>query len=289
MSKLKKRPILSCTVIFAVCAVVRIIEYFCIRTDETALSENYIHKALGIMLLSVILSASKTKDADIGFTHEGALKKICGGLLLGTACFVIAYAIECLLLFLINGDVHLSFYASGFSLSNTMQHQTGWIPVLMCIVLNLINVFMEEGVFRGLFTKILEDISFRKSILIIAFLFGIWHLVMPLRDFIDGNSSFANLLIMGIGYVILAGVMSIKWSLLYQMTGSLWTGLGDHLFNNVIVTNLLHVVSKGEADSLQIVRILIGQLLSFGLVLALYRKRKKGEMYEKREESAQPD
>mgnify|MGYP002508441703 CR=1 FL=1 len=39
--------------------------------------------------------------------------------------------------------------------------------------------------------------------------------------------------------------------------------LGDHLFNNVIVTNLLHVISNGEADSMQIVRIMIGQILSF--------------------------
>jgi len=277
MSNLNKRLILSCTVIFAVCAVARIIEYFCIRTDETVLSENFLHKMFGILLLAIILSVSKIRWADIGFTHGGVLKKTCRGLLLGTACFVIAYAIECLLLLLINGEAHLSFYVSGFSLSSSMQHQTGWIPVLMCIVLNLINVMMEEGIFRGLFAKVLEDVSFRKSIRIIAFLFGIWHLVMPLRDFIEGNSSFANLILMGIGYVILAGVMSIKWSLLYQMTGSLWMGLGDHLFNNVIVTNLLHVISKGEADSLQIVRILIGQLLSFCLVASLYRKSKKGK------------
>ena len=49
-------------------------------------------------------------------------------------------------------------------------------------------------------------------------------------------------------------------------------GLGDHLFNNVIVTNLLHVVSENEADSMQIVRILIGQLLSFILVMVYYKK-----------------
>ena len=75
-----------------------------------------------------------------------------------------------------------------------------------------------------------------------------------------------------IGYIILSGIMSIKWSVLYKITGSLWMGLGDHLFNNVIVTNLLHVVSENEADSMQIVRILIGQLLSFILVMVYYKK-----------------
>ena len=77
-----------------------------------------------------------------------------------------------------------------------------------------------------------------------------------------------------LGYVILAGMMSIKWSLLYKMTDSLWLGLGDHLFNN-LASNLVHVVSNSEVDSLQIVRILLWQLLSFAIVLGVYQKNKK--------------
>ena len=95
---------------------------------------------------------------------------------------------------------------------------------------------------------------------------------MPLRDYLQGESSLLNLIAMGIGYVILAGMMSIKWSLLYKMTGSLWLGLGDHLFNN-LASNLVHVVSNSEVDSLQIVRILLWQLLSFVLVLWGYQKK----------------
>ena len=145
---------------------------------------------------------------------------------------------------------------------------------MLSVLFNLINVWMEEGVFRGLFTKILEGISYRKSLFFIAFLFGIWHLVMPLRDYLQGESSLVNLIAMGIGYVILAGMMSVKWSLLYKMTGSLWFGLGDHFFNN-LASNLVHVVSNSEADSLQIVRILLWQLLSFALVLWGYQKTNK--------------
>ena len=95
---------------------------------------------------------------------------------------------------------------------------------------------------------------------------------MPLRDYLQGEASLLNLIVMGIGYVILAGMMSIKWSLLYKMTGSLWLGLGDHLFNN-LASNLVHVVSNSEVDSLQIVRILLWQLLSFVLVLWGYQKK----------------
>lgn len=109
---------------------------------------------------------------------------------------------------------------------------------------------MEEGVFRGFFAKFLENIPYIKAVFLIAFLFGAWHWVMPFHDYLEGKSSLQNLLIMGMGYIILAGIMSIKWSLLYRLTGSLWMGLGDHLFNNVIVTNLVHVISSNEADSM---------------------------------------
>lgn len=183
--------------------------------------------------------------------------------------------IESIILYSINKDVHLAFYASGFSLTNDMQRQSGIVFVLLCILFNVINVWMEEGIFRGLFSKIFEGISLVRSILLIALFFGVWHWVMPFRDFIEGNSSIMNLLVMGIGYIILAGIMSVKWLLLYKLSGALWMGLGDHLFNNVIVTNLLHVISNSEADNMQIVRIMIGQILSFTVVLVYYLKHRQ--------------
>jgi hypothetical protein len=75
---------------------------------------------------------------------------------------------------------------------------------------------------------------------------------------------------MGVGYMILSGMMGIKWGLLYRMTGNIWAGLGDHLFNNTIATNMLHIISPNGADELQIVRIMVAQLLSFAFVLTIY-------------------
>ena len=111
--------------------------------------------------------------------------------------------------------------------------------------------------------------------LCIAVLFGIWHIVMPLRSYMNGEMSFAAMVLMGIGYMILSGIMGIKWGLLSRMTGNLWVGLGDHLFNNTVATNMLHVISLTGADELQIVRIMIAQLISFVFVLAVYSKNKK--------------
>ena len=108
-----------------------------------------------------------------------------------------------------------------------------------------------------------------------AFLFGVWHIVMPLRSYVNGEMSFAAMALMSIGYIILAGIMGIKWGLLTRMTGNLWVGLGDHLFNNTVATNMLHVVSSTGADELQIVRIMAAQLISFAFVLVIYIQEQK--------------
>lgn len=267
------KPALSCSIIFAICCIARIIEYFWIRTDETILAENFIHKVFGIVVLLVILFVTKLSWSDIGFTKTKITLNVFKGLALGASCFFFAYLIECILLYCMNGNVKLSVYTSGFSLNGEAVIQNGIGFILLCIGFNIINVWMEEGIFRGLFSRLLsEKMSFKVTVIFSALLFGIWHWVMPMRDFIEGNSSLANLLVMGIGYIILSGIMSIKWSLLYKITGSLWMGLGDHLFNNVVVTNLLHVISNNEADSMQIVRILIGQFISFAVVMIYYKK-----------------
>ena len=273
---IKKHPVWSCGIIFAICGLARLIEYFVIRTDETVISENFLHKLSGIILSALILHLLHSGWQRIGFVREGRVSGVGKGLTLGACCFLAAYSIECLLLYLINGNVSLAVYISGFSLNGETVGHSGVLFLLLCLVFNLINVWMEEGVFRGLFMKILAlKLPFPRAVLLIALLFGIWHWVMPLRDYLDGNTSPANLLVMGVGYIILAGIMSVKWSVLYQLTGALWMGLGDHLFNNVVVTNLLHVISNGEADSMQIVRIMIGQILSFSMVMLYYRKAVK--------------
>lgn len=273
---IKKQPMLSCAIIFTVCSFARLIEYFIIRTDETVISENFLHKLFGIILLAIILRSLQSNWESIGFIRNGIISGIVKGFALGGFCFIVAYSIECLILYHINQNVSLAFYISGFSLNGETAKQDSILFLSLCVVFNLINVWMEEGIFRGLFMKILAPkLSFIRATLLIALLFGIWHWVMPLRDYMDGNTSLPNLLIMGIGYIILAGIMSIKWSVLYRITGALWVGLGDHLFNNVIVTNLLHVISNGEADSMQIIRIMIGQILSFSVVMLYYRKTAK--------------
>ena len=268
------KPDHLCIAIFTLCLSVRFVEYFLIETDKTAIGENVLHKAVGIILLALVLKRVNLSWSDIGFHRNGFVSSILKGLLLGSVCFIISYGLELAIFILQGNPAHLEMYISSFSLTGSQIKNTDFIFFLLCVLFNVMNVWMEEGVFRGLFMKMFSETKpFMKANYISAFLFGVWHIVMPIRSYINGEMSFAVMVLMGIGYMILAGIMGIKWGLLYRITGNLWAGLGDHLFNNTIATNMLHVVSLKSADELQIVRIMAAQIISFAIVLAIHTYR----------------
>ena len=260
-----------CIAIFTLCLAARFIEYFLIETDRTAIGENVFHKAAGIIILALTLKRVNLTWSDIGFQRNGFVTSMLKGLSLGSVCFAISYWLELTILALQGNPAHLEIYISSFSLTGSQIKNTDFVFFLLCVVFNVVNVWMEEGIFRGLFIKIFsESKSFMQANFIAAFLFGIWHIVMPVRSCMDGEMSFAAMILMGIGYIILAGIMGIKWGLLYHMTGNIWTGIGDHLLNNTVATNMMHVISLNGADELQIVRIMAAQIISFAFVLVIY-------------------
>ncbi len=273
---IKCKPNNLCLAIFALCLSVRYVEYFLIETDKTAIGENVLHKIVGIIILAVALKRANLSWSDIGFQRNGFASGILKGLLLGSVCFTFSYLLELAIFILQGNPAHLEVYISSFSLTGSQIKNTDFVSFMLCVLLNVINVWMEEGVFRGLFIKTLSEIkSFIKANFIAAFLFGIWHIIMPIRSYINGEMSFAAMILLGIGYIILAGIMGIKWGLLYRVTGNIWAGLGDHLLNNTVATNMLHVISQKGADELQIVRIMVAQLISFAVVLIIYYYKNK--------------
>ena len=273
---IKCKPNNLCLAIFVLCLSVRFVEYFLIETDKTAIGENVLHKIVGIIILAVALKRENLSWSDIGFQRNGFVSGILKGLLLGNVCFTFSYLSELAIFILQGNPAHLEIYISSFSLTGSQIKNTDFVSFMLCVLFNVINVWMEEGVFRGLFIKALSETkSFIKANFIAAFLFGIWHIIMPIRSYINGEMSFAAMILLGIGYIILAGIMGIKWGLLYRVTGNIWAGLGDHLLNNTVATNMLHVISQKGADELQIVRIMVAQLISFAVVLIIYYYKNK--------------
>jgi len=270
-----KTALRNSILIFIICLIVRTLEVIFIRTDETIISECFINKVFGIIVLYITLHLLNLKWKDIGFNKERMLINILKGFLLSAIFYALGFLIEFIVLKLQNNPGHIEFFVTGFSLTGNVVKHTGIGFVLMCIFFNIVNVWMEEGLFRGFYiTYLNRNFNTKKAIFIAAFLFGFWHIVTPFRSLLDGDMDLISFIAMSLGYIVLSGIMGIKWGLLYKITGSIWMGLADHFFNNCLFTNLLHVVTSTGVDEMQIARVLIGQLTSFIAVL-LYMKVKK--------------
>lgn len=105
----------------------------------------------------------------------------------------VAYAIEIIVLKGQENQVSIGIFTTGFSLVGESAINTGIGYILMCIFFNIINVVMEEGVFRGLFVGIVSiDHTMKTAILFQSLLFGVWHIVTPLHNLIDGDLGIAG-------------------------------------------------------------------------------------------------
>lgn len=287
----KTKTVLAVLAIYFLCFVFRVIEYFFIRTDQTFFGEAFIHKLIGIGVLIGAVFLFRYKFKDIGFKTGKAFYDLLKGLAFGIGVFVLAYGVEAIILAAQNNLRGLELYVSAYSVNGNFGQRTDFIFFFICIIGNIINVVMEEGVFRGLFQKMLEDkFKFVVAAIIASALFGVWHIMSPLRSFIDGEMSpggFIANMFMLIGTSALVG---FKFAMMGKITGNLYMAMGDHFVNNTIV-NILHVISIDEnekvADHLMTIRITIAQSVSFIIVLVwfliVYFKNRKVKAIEQTE------
>lgn len=272
MEKMQKgKKVLSIVfVIYLLCFVFRLFEYFILRTDQTWIGEAIVHKLIGIAILFVTMRIFQMNRAEIGYSRENSFRNLIKGLALGIGVFIVAYAVEVLIVVSMGRFDSLQVYVSTYAVNQNIGHQTALLFFLICIVGNIVNVIMEEGIFRGLFGKILaQKYSFMISATIASVLFGLWHIVGPIRNFYDGSSGMGGMVANAIMLLVTSALVGFKFALLTKMTGNLYMAMGDHFVNNTIV-NLLHVVSNTGADEMMVVRVSIAQSVSFVVVLVRY-------------------
>ena len=263
------KPILA---LYAGCGVLRALEYMILRTDQSVFGEAFVHKLAGILLLAMAARFFMLSPRDIGFSRGAAFQKTIYGLLLGAVSFTVAYGVELFILIKSGKSPALQGYVTGYALSESRGGETGLLFLVFCIIGNIINVIMEEGVFRGLFLRLAERrYTFAAAAALSSALFGLWHIAAPARSFLDGEMNAAQAVAIAALLVLTTGVAGVKFCLLTRLSGSLWMPMADHFFNNTII-NTLHVTTASGADALQTVRISIAQTLSFLWVLFLYWK-----------------
>lgn len=270
MSNKKERILSAVIMIYCLCFAFRVMEYFVLRTDETFWGEAFVHKLIGIVILVIAARYYHFKPAKIGFTKNGALYSLLGGLAFGLLVFVPSYLAEIIITIMQDEFEALDLYVSAYSVNGAIGNQTGFLFFVLCIVGNIINVIMEEGIFRGLFQTILEKkYSFMLSAVIGSCFFGLWHIMAPVRSYYDGTMSFNGLMANAILLTVTSGLVGFEFALMTKLTNSLYMAMGYHFINNTIV-NILHVVSGTGTDELMVLRITIAQAVSFVTILIWY-------------------
>ena len=272
-----KKGLFIVLIIYIICYIFRILEYFILRTDKTFFGEAFIHKILGIIVLYTVIKSMSFNYENIGFTRKKVIFYLRQGLLFGIFVYSISYGIEILINMSHGQFKSLEFYVSTYSVEGNIGKQTTIIFFLICILGNIINVIMEEGIFRGLLQKLFEQkYNFLLSAILSSLLFGFWHVVAPLRSYYDGTISFEEMFINIIILFVTSTLVGFKFSMMTKLTGSLYMSMGDHFVNNSII-NILHIVSKdGSIDKLLVMRISIAQTLSF-LIILMYFKLSRNE------------
>lgn len=259
---------------FLICFIIRFIDAFLLRMDETVLNENFIHKLSGILILAVVLIIVNLSWKDIGFDFKKFLKPTLLGLGLGAGRFALAYGLEYIILLLQGKEPAFEFSLRSFSVDGSHVQLPAY-SIMLAFVFNIINAVMEEGVFRGFFIRYAKTkYRFAVANVVAALLFGVWHITMPIRSWIDGTMSLQNMLVYSIGYIIFSGSMALVWGMLLEMSGLIWIGLADHFFNNTVI-NLLHIKSNSGFDQLQIARALVAQLIAIVVVTVIYIRKCK--------------
>ena len=266
----KLKTILAVLIIYAICFAFRALEYFVIRTDKTFWGEAFIHKLIGIVIVIFAVFLFRYKFTDIGVKTGKAFFDILKGLAFGLAVFTIAYSVEIIILAAQNDLVGVELYVSAYSVNGNFGKRTDFIFFFICVIGNIINVLMEEGVFRGLFQKMLSDkYGFLIAAIIASALFGVWHIMSPLRSYLDGEKSLGGFIGQSLMLVGTSALVGFKFAMMGKLTGNLYMAMGDHFVNNTIV-NMLHVINSEEADHLMTIRITIAQSVSFTAVLIWY-------------------
>lgn len=266
------KPFTLVAAIYILYFILRVMDLFILRTDQTWVGEAIIHKLLGIVIMSIIACRLGFKPEDIGFSKGKSILKVFYGLAFGFAVYGIAYAAEIIMAKAAGSFDSLRFYVSAYAIDKNSGNRTGFLFFILCIIGNVINVLMEEGNFRGLFPGILgEKYAFAKAAVITSALFGFWHIVLPVRNYVDREQSFSGMIVQCVLLLVISTLIGLKFTILTKMSGSIYMSMGDHFFNNTIV-NLLHVVTNTGADEMMTVRIFIAQSLSFVLVLIYYCK-----------------
>jgi membrane protease YdiL (CAAX protease family) len=281
-----QKPILTGIILMLIALSFRLVDIFVLRLDER-LGEIILSKALGFCLVLFFVWAIGKKPGSIGFHSRRLGESLLIGTVITVLPFVIAYAVEWIVLQQLGQEPRLLFSAIDPKAGVT----GGLLFALWLVIGNFINSFMEEGLFRGVMVNLNRmRLSFGKSNWLQAALFGGWHLVWVVKWYQTGVVSTPGEIGLGIVANFLPQIcLGLVWGYAYLKTDNLWTAWIAHTLTNTTL-NLLHVATVDGMNpgmSIRMTTFSIVSLLMMFLIRYMCNRRNIPELTVKRDSMSQ--
>ena len=135
-----KKILKSVVLIYIICLVFRLFEYFVLKTDSSIIGEAVVHKIAGIIILIFAARYFNYNSLKIGFSNNLKAVKLFTGVIFGLICFAIAYVIEISIVKASGSYQGLGLYVTSYSISGNLGNQTALIFFLICIIGNIHNM-----------------------------------------------------------------------------------------------------------------------------------------------------
>jgi membrane protease YdiL (CAAX protease family) len=225
-----RRPILVSLAFFLAVVAARSIELFIPGLDDLP-DTSIVSKVLGFLLVLGYLWFLRKPIRSIGLHSRNFDKAfLIGGLGL-LILYTALYAVQFYRLSLAGEAPRLVFAA--------IDRETGAMGGLFFTSFflfgQIVNAFMEEGIFRGIvLPHLMQRFRFWQANALQAFLFGLAHLVWPLNSWVSGQVTSGEALTEAAFLLVATTVGGLVFGYLYYRTNNLWTAVFAHFIDNVI-------------------------------------------------------
>lgn len=253
-------PLLAPLALLGIALLLRVLDIFVLRLDER-LGEIIFSKALGFVLVISYVWAVGQGVAAIGLHSRNLSKALAIGAGITIAGFLIAGAIQ-----------NLALEPGAVFTIQAVDPKTGKAGgsafAAFLIAGNVINSFMEEGLFRGIMlTHFLQRMRFRTANTLQAALFAAWHLVWPLKAYLMGDASVANVLAQSSSLLLGTFVAGLVYGYLFWLTDSLWTPWIAHFLNNTTLNLVQIEANSGELQPAVLMSVVVVIALAFLVIV----------------------
>ncbi|MHA1638060.1 MAG: lysostaphin resistance A-like protein [Candidatus Thorarchaeota archaeon] len=247
--------------LFIISFGIRLVDIFVLRLDETPF--NIItSKSIPIILILLYLWHNNKTVSEIG-VHSN---KLGFSFLFGVIIFLVFDGTQIVV------DLVMMVVVGSDPVVGLAQIPPEWGLYLFGFY--IVNSFMEEGLFRGLMMRqFMTKMPAGKANILQSLLFGIWHIVWPIKAYISGEMDLTGFIGYGFQYVLVTFVAGLVFGYMFQKSNSLIGPMVLHTIHNMYASFIVIELLAEEAYYTSITFIVTMGMMPLAVILTIYSIR----------------